>query len=133
MGVLTTASTTQPNSQTYLLGHLAQHLENLANEFLGHDLEDLVLLQSLTGDVQRKIVTINDTANEVQVAGHHVLELFRDEHLAHVQPMAQNKTENTPIQLHQVAEAKNSTCEQALQGVHLTSPSKAYLRAAFLL
>ena len=64
---------------------LAEHLERLTNKLLAHDLEDLVLLQSLSGDVQWEIVGVNDTADEVQVLGKEIFEVVLDEHLAYVQ------------------------------------------------
>ena len=48
-------------------------------------MQDLVLLQHLTRDVQRQIVRVHHAANEVQVVGHQILAVVHDEHTAHVQ------------------------------------------------
>ena len=67
------------------LRKLPDHLEHLAHELLGHDLDDLALLQLLAAHVERQVVRVDDAAHKVEVARHQVLELVRDEHLADVQ------------------------------------------------
>mmetsp|Transcript_24824 Transcript_24824/g.42027 ORF Transcript_24824/g.42027 Transcript_24824/m.42027 type:complete len:302 (+) Transcript_24824:1103-2008(+) len=64
---------------------LSQHLQCLTNKFLTHDLQNLVLLQSLTGHVQRKVITVHHTAQEVQVSREQIIKVILNQHLAHVE------------------------------------------------
>lgn len=68
-----------------LLIHLLQHVQNLSDQLLLDDLEEFVLLEVFTGDVQRKIIGINKTTNEGQVLREHVLEVISDEDTTDVQ------------------------------------------------
>merc|ERR1712032_948042 len=70
------------------LGEFAQHFEALAHELLAHDLQHLVLLKGLTGDVQRQVVGVDDARDEVEVLGKQILELVGDQNLAHIQTQA---------------------------------------------
>ena len=67
------------NSAVLLGADLLDHVEDLADELLLDDLEELVLLEVLAGDVQRQIVRVHDSVHEAQVLGHHVLEVVGDE------------------------------------------------------
>ena len=53
-------------------------------QLLFDDLQDTVLLQQLTRHVQRQVVAVNNSLDEVQVPGQQVLEVVCDEHTAHV-------------------------------------------------
>ena len=44
-----------------------------------------MLLEGLTGDVERQVVGVDDSTDEVEVARHHVLHLVSDEHTSDVQ------------------------------------------------
>merc|ERR1719329_1955320 len=68
-----------------LLGNLGKHFEALLDKVLLDDAENLVLLQSLTGDVQRKILRINNTLHEVEPLWHQLLAVVHDEHTTHVE------------------------------------------------
>merc|ERR1712222_144514 len=70
------------------LGEFAQHFEALAHELLAHDLQHLVLLKGLTGDVQRQVVGVDDARDEVEVLGKQILGLVGDQNLAHIQTQA---------------------------------------------
>jgi hypothetical protein len=48
-------------------------------------LENLVLLEHLTRDVQGQILTVNNTLDKVQVIGNKLLTVVHDEHTAHIQ------------------------------------------------
>lgn len=48
-------------------------------------LEDLVLLQRLTRDVQGQVLRVDDTLDELEVLGHELLAVVHDEDAAHVQ------------------------------------------------
>mmetsp|Transcript_4066 Transcript_4066/g.12646 ORF Transcript_4066/g.12646 Transcript_4066/m.12646 type:complete len:723 (-) Transcript_4066:267-2435(-) len=67
-------------------GELPEHFEGLADEFLGHDLENFVLLQRLATDVERQVVRVDDAPQEVQVPRHQVLELVGNQDFADVEP-----------------------------------------------
>ncbi len=49
---------------------------NLTNELLLDDLEQLVLLEGLTGHVEGQIITVNNTTKEAEVLGHKVFNLI---------------------------------------------------------
>uniref|UniRef100_A0A2M3ZY44 Secreted protein n=1 Tax=Anopheles triannulatus TaxID=58253 RepID=A0A2M3ZY44_9DIPT len=74
-----------PELLVLLLVDLLQHIERLPDQLLLDHLDELVLLERLTRHVQWQIVRIDDTADEAQIVGHHVVELVRNEHTAHVQ------------------------------------------------
>jgi hypothetical protein len=44
-----------------VLGDLTEDVHALLDDVLADDLEDLVLLQGLTGDVERKVLGVDDT------------------------------------------------------------------------
>lgn len=74
-----------PELVILLLVQLLQHVKSLAYQFLLDNLDQLVLLQSFTGHIKRKVVGIDNTLDEAQVAGHHFLEVVADEDAAHKQ------------------------------------------------
>merc|ERR1711865_483245 len=68
-----------------LLADLLEHLQALLHEVLLDDAEDLVLLQRLPGDVQRQVLRIDHTLNEVEPLWHQLLAVIHDEHTADIQ------------------------------------------------
>jgi hypothetical protein len=68
-----------------ILSDLAKEIDAFLNDVLADDLEDLVLLEGLTGDVERKILRVNDTLDEVEVLGDEVLAVIHDEDAADVE------------------------------------------------
>merc|ERR1719498_92680 len=68
-----------------VLSDLVHHLEALLDDVLLDHLEDLVLLEHLAGDVERKILGIDDTLDKGEVLGDDVLAVVHDEDAAHVQ------------------------------------------------
>ena len=68
-----------------VLGDLVEELEALLDEILLDDAQDLVLLESLTGDVQGKILRVDDTLDEGEPLGDDVLAVIHDEDTADVQ------------------------------------------------
>ena len=72
-----------PELFVVFLADFLDHVEGLADKFLLDDLEQLVLLEGLAGDVQGKIIRVHDSADERQVLRHHVLKVISDEHAAH--------------------------------------------------
>jgi len=68
-----------------ILSDFLEHTESLADELALDDLEDAVFLKDFTGDVQGEIVGVNNTLDEVQVAGEEVLEFVSDEDSADVE------------------------------------------------
>lgn len=74
-----------PEFGKLLFAQFLNHVQSLANQFLTNDFDEFVLLEGLARNIQRQIIRVNNTANEVQVIGHNVLEVVRDEHAPHVQ------------------------------------------------
>ena len=50
-----------------VLGDLREHVKALLDNVLLDDLEDLVLLQHLAGDVEGQVLAVNDSLDEVEV------------------------------------------------------------------
>ena len=57
----------------------------LLDDVLTDDLQDLVLLEGLTRDVEGKILGVDDTLDEVEVLGDEVLAVVHDEDAADVE------------------------------------------------
>lgn len=62
-----------------VLGDLAEEVHALLDNVLADDLEDLVLLERLTRDVEREILRVDDTLDKVEVLGDEVLAVVHDE------------------------------------------------------
>ena len=67
-----------------VLGEVVEHLDALLDEVLLDDAEDLVLLESLTGDVEGKVLGIDDALDEGEPLGHDVLAVVHDENATDV-------------------------------------------------
>merc|ERR1711981_1343170 len=68
-----------------VFGDLVEHLEALLDDVLLHDLEDLVLLQHFTGNVQWEVLRVDDTLDEAEVLWHKVLAVVHDEDASDVE------------------------------------------------
>ena len=68
-----------------VLTDLREQVHALLDDVLADDLEDLVLLERLTGDVERQILGVDDTLDEVEVLGDEVLAVVHDEDTADVE------------------------------------------------
>ena len=68
-----------------VLGDLVEHLEALLDDVLLDHLEDLVLLEHLAGDVEGKILRVDDALDEGEELGDDVLAVVHDEDAADVQ------------------------------------------------
>eukprot|EP00438_Fugacium_kawagutii_P005795 Skav203224 [mRNA] locus=scaffold2292:243446:246351:- [translate_table: standard] len=68
-----------------LLCNLCKHLQALLDQVLLDHSQDLVLLQGLARDVQRKILRIHNSLHEVQPFWHKLLAVIHDEHAANVE------------------------------------------------
>lgn len=68
-----------------VLGDLAEHVHAFLDNVLTNDLENLVLLESLTGDVKREILRVDDTLDEVEVFRDDVLAVVHDEDAADIE------------------------------------------------
>jgi len=66
-------------------GDVFEHFEGLLGEVLLDDLQDLVLLEVFTGDVQGEIFGVNDTLDEAEPFGAEVLAVVHDEDTADVE------------------------------------------------
>merc|ERR1712078_111060 len=70
---------------TVALRELLEHLKDLARKLLRDHLQDLVLLELLTVDVQRQVVRVNNALHPHKVTREEVVELVRDEHAANIE------------------------------------------------
>jgi len=64
--------------------NLTDEIHRFLHKVLADDLEDLVLLESLTGDVEGKILRVDDTLDEVQIFWNEVFTIVHDEDSADV-------------------------------------------------
>ena len=64
--------------------NFGDEVHRLFHEILADDLENFVLLECLTGDIERQIFRINDTLNEVEILGNEILAVIHDEHTADI-------------------------------------------------
>lgn len=62
-----------------VLSDLADEVHALLDDVLADDLENLVLLEGFTGDVEGKILRVDDTLDEVEILGDEVLTVVHDE------------------------------------------------------
>lgn len=68
-----------------VFGDLRDEVKALLDKVLADDLKNLVLLERLTGDVERKILRVDNTLDEVEVLGDEVLAVVHDEDTANVE------------------------------------------------
>jgi hypothetical protein len=68
-----------------VLGDFSEEVEALLHEVLADDLKDLVLLESLTRDVERQVLGIDDTFDEVEVLGDQILAVIHNEDTSDVE------------------------------------------------
>merc|ERR1712144_104856 len=68
-----------------VLGDLVEHLNGLLDKVLLDDLEDLATLEHLTGDVEGKVLRVDDALDEGQVLRDEVIAAISDEHTTHIQ------------------------------------------------
>ncbi len=68
-----------------VLTNLSEEIHALLDDVLASDLEDFVLLEGLSEDVEREILGVNDTLAEVEVLGDEVLAAVHDEDVANVE------------------------------------------------
>ena len=66
-------------------GDVLEELDGLLDDVLLDDLEDLVLLEGLAGDVQREVLAVDDAAEEREPLGADVLAVVHDEDAADVE------------------------------------------------
>jgi hypothetical protein len=62
-----------------VLSNLADKIEGLLDKVFTDNLEDLILLESLTRDIEGKIFRVDDTLDKVEVLGDEVLAVVHDE------------------------------------------------------
>lgn len=68
-----------------VLGDLREEVQTFLDNVLTDNLENLVLLKSLTGDVEGQILGIDDTLDKVKVLGNKILTIVHDEDTADVE------------------------------------------------
>lgn len=61
-----------------VLGDLLEHLNNLFDNVLANDFENLVLLEHFTGDVQGKILRVDDSLDKGEPLGDELLTVVHD-------------------------------------------------------
>ena len=69
----------------FVLSNLADEVEGLLDKILADNLENLVLLEGFARDVQREILRVDDTLDEVEVLRNEVLAIVHDEDTANVE------------------------------------------------
>jgi hypothetical protein len=62
-----------------VLGDFTEKLHTLLHEVFANDLENLVLLQSLTGDVEGQVLGVDNTLDEVEILGDYILAVIHNE------------------------------------------------------
>jgi len=69
----------------FVLSNLTDEVEGLLDKILADNLENLVLLEGFARDVQREILRVDDTLDEVEVLRNEVLTVVHDEDTANVE------------------------------------------------
>ena len=69
----------------FVLSNLTDEVEGLLDKILADNLENLVLLEGFARDVQREILRVDDTLDEVEVLRNEVLAVVHDEDTANVE------------------------------------------------
>ena len=69
----------------FVLSDLTNKVECFLDKILANDLQNLILLKSLTGNVEWKILRINDTLDKVKVLGDEFLAVVHDEDTADIE------------------------------------------------
>ena len=69
----------------FVLSDFTNEVKCLLDKILANDLQNLILLKSLTGNVKWKILRINDTLDKVKVLGDELLAVVHDEDTADVE------------------------------------------------
>jgi len=68
-----------------VFSNLAEYVHALLDNVLADDLEDLVLLKGFTRNVERKVLGVDDTLDEVEVLRDDVFAIIHDEDTADVE------------------------------------------------
>ena len=68
-----------------VFSNLTDEVHGLLHKVLADNLQDFVLLECFTRDVERKIFRVDDTLDEVEVFGNEVLTVVHDEYTADVE------------------------------------------------
>ena len=68
-----------------VFSNLAEHVHALLDNVLADDLEDLVLLEGFTRNVERKVLRVDNTLDEIEVLRDEVLAIIHDEDTANVE------------------------------------------------
>jgi hypothetical protein len=68
-----------------VLCDLAEEIHALLDNVLSDDLEDLVLLERLTRDVQGEILRVDDALDKVEIFGDQILTVVHDEDAADIE------------------------------------------------
>jgi len=69
----------------FVLSNFTNEVKCLLDKILANDLQNLILLKSLTGNIEWKILRINDTLDKVKVLGDELLAVIHDEDTADIE------------------------------------------------
>merc|ERR1719474_1898837 len=72
-------------AEVLILDDVVEHLQTLLDEVLTDHLQDLVLLEHLSGDVEGEILRVDDAADEAEVFGDQFVTIVHDEDATDVQ------------------------------------------------
>ena len=67
-----------------VFGQLIKKLHALFDEIFPNDFQNFILLEHLTGDVQREVLGVDDAPDEVQVLGDQLFAVVHDEDTTYV-------------------------------------------------
>ena len=67
-----------------VLRDLGEQVKALLDEVLPDDLENFVLLQRLTRDIERQILGVDDASDEVKILGNDVFAIIHDKDASHI-------------------------------------------------
>ena len=68
-----------------VLSDLGEEFQAFLDDVLANDFQDLVLLKSLTGNIEGEILRVNDTLDEIKVLGNEVLAVVHDKDTADIE------------------------------------------------
>jgi hypothetical protein len=68
----------------FIFRDLAEEVEGLLDEILANDLEDLVLLQCFSRDVERKTFGVDNTLDEVEILGDEIFTIVHNKNAADI-------------------------------------------------
>jgi hypothetical protein len=68
-----------------VLSDLGEEFQASLDDVLANDFQDLVLLKSLTGNIEGEVLGVNDTLDEIKVLGNEALAVVHDKDTADIE------------------------------------------------